>query len=178
LNKIWIKLALSGVLLGLIMAIALAFFMIRSDNEIKDSALVIIGTLLRDSFDQQVEDQVKTAVTMMDSLELLVDNGTLSEEQARLVGYHMVREARYGVSGYFWGDDPDGTNRILYGNSDVENKIRINAKDDKNNLFIQEIIKKGQNGGGFTDFWFPKEGKLTLSLSVGIPYSRIILELS
>jgi methyl-accepting chemotaxis protein len=158
-NKIWIKMTFAGVSIGLIMALSMVVSMVRSNLEMKNNAVSIIDGLLRDSFDRQIEDQVKTAVTMIDSLEILVDDGAISQDQARLVGYHMVRSARFGQSGYFWGDDPDGTNRILYGRTDVENKIRLNAVDTQGTAFIKLILEAGMKGGGFTDYWFPKEGK-------------------
>ncbi|MDC7219613.1 MAG: cache domain-containing protein [Spirochaetales bacterium] len=153
------KLALFGISLGMLIVIAMTLSMVRSNRLLTENAVEIIDTLLRDSFDREIEDQVKTTVSMMDSLEELVEKGALSQEQARDIAYHMARNARYGTSGYFWGDDPDGTNRILYGRTDVENKNRLNAQDDKGNYFIKDILARGKEGGGYTDYWFPKEGK-------------------
>ncbi|MBN2628778.1 MAG: cache domain-containing protein [Spirochaetales bacterium] len=158
MKKIWIKLALSGAGLGLAILAVMMFFLIDVNNQIKDTSLEIIDSLLRDSFDIQIKDQVSTVVTMMDSLEKLVNDQVITKDQSKLIAYHMVREARYGVSGYFWGDDPDGTNRILYGKP-TEGTNRLDLKDVNGFEMIKSLIQKGTTGGGFTDYWFPKEGE-------------------
>jgi len=144
MNKLWIRLALSGVVLGLTVITVMMLFLVRSNNQIKDNSLLIIDTLLRDSFDKQIEEQVETVIT---------------KEEARLLAYHMVREARFGETGYFWGDDPDGTNRILYG-KDIEGTNRLNLKDVNGYEMVKHNLEVGTTGGGYTDFWFPKEGKV------------------
>ena len=45
---------------------------------------------------------------------------------------------------------------VLLG-SESEGKNRYDLKDKFDNLFIQDIIKAGVNGGGYTNYWFPKK---------------------
>ena len=67
----------------------------------------------------------------------------------------LLREMRYGESGYFWADKSDGTNVVLLGR-DTEGKNRFNAKDKNGNLFIQQIIENAKNGTHYTTYWFSK----------------------
>jgi len=157
-KKIWIKLAVSGAALGIAIILVMMFFLVKANNRIKDNSLEIIDTILRDAFDMQIKDQVATVVSMMDSTKTLVDGKVMTKEEAEILAYHMVREARFGESGYFWGDDPDGTNRILYGR-DTEGTNRLELEDVNGYEMIKNFIKVGTAGGGYTEYWFPKEGK-------------------
>ncbi|MCI1208159.1 MAG: cache domain-containing protein [Treponema sp.] len=159
MRKIALKVSLLCMILGfLLIAIALAV-VITSNRTLQKESLTVLESTMRQAFDATIEDQVKTVLTMMDSTETLVDEGLITKGQAKTIAYHMIRQARYGKSGYFWGDDPDGTNRILYGRTDVEGTNRRDLQDIKGYHMIQHFLEAGTAGGGFTDFWFPKEGQ-------------------
>ncbi len=70
-----------------------------------------------------------------------------------------MRELRYGKEGYFWADTTEGINVVLLGKPS-EGTSRIDLQDKKGKYMIRELIEKGkQPGGGFTDYWFPKQGE-------------------
>lgn len=73
---------------------------------------------------------------------------------------------RYGEAGYFWVDQSDGKNIVLLGNS-TEGTNRMNTKDAEGYQMVKEIIRVAvQDGGGYTDYVFPKEEKQNLHQSV------------
>ena len=64
-----------------------------------------------------------------------------------------------GSAGYFWIDQSDGTNVVLLG-SDTEGTNRMETKDAKGYQMVKEIIRVAvEDGGGYTDFVFPKPGE-------------------
>ena len=66
---------------------------------------------------------------------------------------------RYGETGYFWIDQSDGTNVVLLG-SDTEGTNRMETEDAKGYKMVKEIIRVAvEDGGGYTDYVFPKEGE-------------------
>ncbi|MGB3367772.1 MAG: methyl-accepting chemotaxis protein [Acidaminobacteraceae bacterium] len=81
------------------------------------------------------------------------------EEEAKIIAANMIRESKYGESGYFWVDDYDGNNVVLLGNTEVEGKNRIGLKDTKDQLIVKEMITIAKNGGGYFDYYFPKPGE-------------------
>lgn len=65
--------------------------------------------------------------------------------------------------GDFTIDTDQGVNVVLRGSA-AEGKLRIDAKDPKGRYYIREMIEQAKQGGGFSDFLFPKPG-LTEPLS-------------
>lgn len=66
---------------------------------------------------------------------------------------------RYGEDGYFWADNYQGENVVLLGNS-TEGTNRFEAQDVKGNYYVKDFISHGKNPeGGYTDYYFVKEGE-------------------
>lgn len=59
--------------------------------------------------------------------------------------------------GYFTIYTDQGVNVVLRGSA-AEGKLRIDAKDPKGRHYIREMIEQAKQGGGFSDFLFPKPG--------------------
>ena len=71
----------------------------------------------------------------------------------------MVRELRYGDSGYFWIDTYEGDNVVLLG-EETEGTNRLEAEDSQGYQMIKDIIKNGrQEDGGFTEYYYTKEDR-------------------
>jgi methyl-accepting chemotaxis protein len=136
-------------------------------------------TLLEDSFNRLIQSEVETAVSSIKSMH---EHGTangLSEEviKANIVEY--VRNFRYAETGYFWIDDELGNNVLLPPKPEVEGTNRYEAVDEHGNFFIKDIINAGLNGGGFSEYYFPKpneeEAKKKISYSLAYkPFSWVI----
>ncbi len=109
--------------------------------------------------DEIIKTQVQNVVSMLDKhLDVALKQGR-SIDEAKKSAEEIVREIRYGNDGYFWVDTIEGTNVVLYG-SETEGKNRLNSQDAKGKYFIKEIIENAQKeGGGFTDYYFPKKGE-------------------
>ncbi len=66
---------------------------------------------------------------------------------------------KFGANGYIFGYDSQGV-RVLMGQSDsgIGNNYWT-LKDVNGFLLIQDIVKQGKNGGGYTTYYFPKPGE-------------------
>lgn len=62
------------------------------------------------------------------------------------------------ITSNFWADTYDGTNVVLLGN-ETEGTNRIDKLDEKGFAYMKAIIQAGKDGGGYTDYWFPKAGE-------------------
>lgn len=113
---------------------------------------------MRYDYDNQIKNQVDGAITVIKGVYRDYENGKYTEEEAKLLAANLVRQMRYGENGYFWIDTYDGNNVVLLGDS-TEGTNRMNSTDVNGYKMIQEIIAKGKNGGGYTDYYFPKEGE-------------------
>lgn len=115
--------------------------------------------VLYQDYDDQIKCQVENAMSLVESIYAQFQNGTYTEEEAKKLAADCIRELRYGDNGYFWIDTYEGDNVVLLG-SETEGTNRLDYKDSQGYPMIQEIIKNGRKeGGGYTDFHFPKEGE-------------------
>jgi methyl-accepting chemotaxis protein len=111
--------------------------------------------------DRMIKSEVETAISMLQAVYSKHQKGGLTLEQARQLGADLLRGLRYGKDGYFWADTTAGVNVVLYGRKDVEGKNRLESKDHKGNFLIKEFIAKAKAGGGYKNYWFPKENQKT-----------------
>jgi methyl-accepting chemotaxis protein len=111
--------------------------------------------------DLLIRSEVETAISMLQTISAKQQKGELTLEQAKQLGADLLRGLRYGKDGYFWADTTEGVNVVLYGRKDVEGKNRLAAKDVKGKPYIRDFIAKAKAGGGYVNYWFPKENQTT-----------------
>lgn len=128
-------------------------------NESRATETAQIGWQVSKYWDNLAKSQVETAWSMLKAIYAKHKNGELTLEQSKELGADLLRELRYGASGYFWADTVDGVNVVLYGKKESEGKNRYDAQDIKGTLYVRDFITKGkQPGGGYTEYWYPKLG--------------------
>ena len=109
--------------------------------------------------DLLIKSEVETAVSMLQAIFTKHQQGEMTLEQAKKLGADLLRELRYGTEGYFWADTTEGVNVVLYDRKDVEGRNRLEDKDQQGNFYIKEFLAKAKAGGGYVEYWFPKEGQ-------------------
>jgi len=109
--------------------------------------------------DLLIKSEVETAVSMLKAIYTQHQQGAMTLEKAKELGANLLRELRYGTDGYFWADTTEGVNVVLYGRKDVEGRNRLEDKDQKGAFYVKEFLAKGKAGGGYVEYWFPKEGQ-------------------
>lgn len=117
---------------------------------------------LSQNIDNSLKGETQVAYSILDEYYKKQQAGDLTEAQAKKEAADRIRDLRYdNGKGYFWIDTVSGDNVVLLGR-DTEGKNRINAQDPNGVYFIKEINKHAQEeGGGYTDFAFPKPGEQT-----------------
>ena len=157
-NKVIFVVVAISLLTTLCIGIMMVYSMV---DESKRQVENYRATLTQD-IEKQLKDQTESAVSVINYVYSLQQNGTLTEEQAKKEAADRVRAMRYdNGAGYFWIDTYDGVNVVLLGRP-TEGKSRINSVDPNGTRFIEEMIKNGRkDGGGFTDLMFAKPGEDT-----------------
>jgi methyl-accepting chemotaxis protein len=115
---------------ALSVGIAIGTIFLVMTLSISNDQIANLDTALRANFDRNARIEVEEAVSMLAA--------------------DLVRELRYDKESYFWVDDSKGNK--------TEGTKRYGAKDAKGFEFIKAIIKTALEGGGYTDYWFPKAG--------------------
>lgn len=151
-----LNLILTMVILLVVLASAVS---INNMNQVKDKALETIDASSRQSYDDSIKQQVSVVISLLSEINDEYKAGTYTLDEAKKIAADEVRQMRYGDAGYFWIDQSDGTNVVLLG-SDTEGTNRMETQDAEGYQMIKEIIRVAvEDGGGYTDYVFPKEGE-------------------
>ena len=155
--KMSVKLSMILVLV-FIMVMGSGFSAIKGMKTISSHADDALEEEVRNQYDESIRQQVDNAISMLDQYYAAYEAGECTLEEAKKQGADMLRELRYGDSGYFWADDTEGNNIVLLG-SDTEGTNRMGTKDGNGYEMVKDIIAVGQQAdGGYCDYVFPKEG--------------------
>ena len=128
-------------------------------NQLKDKALETMDTSSRQNYDDSIKEQVGVVISLLSEINNEYKSGKYTLDEAKKIAADEIRQMRYGEAGYFWVDQSDGKNIVLLGNS-TEGTNRMNTKDAEGYQMVKEIIRVAvQDGGGYTDYVFPKEGE-------------------
>lgn len=136
-----------------------SFISIKNMNQLKDKALETMDTSSRQNYDDSIKEQVGVVISLLSEINNEYKSGKYTLDEAKKIAADEIRQMRYGEAGYFWVDQSDGKNIVLLGNS-TEGTNRMNTKDAEGYQMVKEIIRVAvQDGGGYTDYVFPKEGE-------------------
>lgn len=109
--------------------------------------------------DAQIRTNVETAYSVLAHFNTLAQNGRMSIYEAKAAALDAIREMRYNGDGYFWVDDTQGINIMHPITPEIVGQNRINDKDNRGVLFIQDYLSgaiQNKSAGYYSDFWFPK----------------------
>ncbi|MDF2904934.1 MAG: methyl-accepting chemotaxis protein [Herbinix sp.] len=150
------------VLLAAFMLLVIVYMSVLAlTNQISYSneSIADLENSIRTSYDLNIKNQVENAISLINKIYAQQEAGVYTEEEAKKLAADLVRELRYGENGYFWIDTYEGVNVVLLG-GDKEGTNRYELKDVNDFYLIKAIIEAGkQEGGGYTDYWFPKAGE-------------------
>jgi len=171
LNNIKVRTKLLLLILLIFIAITgIAIVNIQKQSEANQISSEVLEKTIRQDYDEYIKSQVSNVITLIDGINKKYKNGEYTLEEAKKLSADLVRGLRYKEGAYFWIDTTDGQNVVLLGNK-TEGTNRLNAKDVNGYEMIKDIIKNGmKEGGGYTDYWFPKEGETEASPKRG--YSK------
>ncbi|EOR24944.1 methyl-accepting chemotaxis sensory transducer [Clostridium sartagoforme AAU1] len=179
MKKVRYKLIMLTVFISLVTAIIISVTITFRNIQTNNNLLKIQKENLNNDYDERIKEQVEIAISMIDAINEKAKNGEITIDEAKKQSADLLRKLKFGEDGYFWADNIDGTNIVLLG-SETEGTNRLDTKDSTGKYLIKEIIENGKKeGGGYTDYWFPKSGETEASLKRGYsklytPYNWII----
>ncbi|GAA0182433.1 hypothetical protein SH2C18_48150 [Clostridium sediminicola] len=153
------KLVLNVILIVLFISVFIgsaSLYLIHKNNEYR---LTQIEKELRSNYDTRIKEQVEIVVSQLDGIYDDIKNGTITEEEGKVIAANTIRNAKYGENGYFFVYTMDADTVVLPVNTDLEGTNRIDLIDKKGNKIMQNFIKLlEENGEGYSDFYYPKPG--------------------
>lgn len=153
--KLMLYLGISTIFVALAIGSTASFFLFRLANTNAQH----LETMLMEKYDEEIRWQTEQANSMLNAIGKLRDEGKFDKDTAFALAQTLMNSLRYGKEGYFWADTIDGI-CVVHG-SKPENigRNRMNDVDAKGFKLIEAIIQAGKNGGGYTEYWYPKLGK-------------------
>lgn len=160
MKNLKVRTKLNLILTMVILLVVLASVVsINNMNQVKDKALETIDASSRQSYDDSIKQQVGVVISLLSEINDEYKAGTYTLDEAKKIAADEVRQMRYGDAGYFWIDQSTEQNVVLLG-SDTEGTNRMETQDAEGYQMVKEIIRVAvEDGGGYTDYVFPKEGE-------------------
>ncbi|MDF2588992.1 MAG: methyl-accepting chemotaxis sensory transducer with Cache sensor [Anaerocolumna sp.] len=152
-------------LAALLLTITVIISAISIKNEVSSTkeSLNLLEESIKADYDTNIKNQVENVITLLNTIYSKYEAGEYTLEESKTVAADLIRNLSYGEGGYFWVDTYEGVNVVLLG-KDTEGTNRLDSVDVNGFPLIKEIIANGQKeGGGFTDYWFPKAGETEAS---------------
>lgn len=152
LHKIILLAVIPTLLIGL--GAGLMFFFLTTGS--KDSSVFAYEETMRADYDTLAKYQVTVAISAADFFYQKHEAGELTFEEAKAQAADILSKLRYKKGGYFWADNQEGVCVVSVLDKYIGTQ-RLDMEDSDGKLIIQEFLKKGKQGGGFSDYRFPKE---------------------
>lgn len=155
----------------LVTAIILVGFTTAIFNNVEDSMKEILYDSIIDSYKNEVETEIQSALTTVNYFYGQYKDGVIAEGIAKKEALEVLRNFRYGDdnSGYIWVDDKN-YNLVMHPIlPDQEGKNRYDL-EDKNGVKIIQSIMKIADKGGFNEFYFTKSDGKTVAPKIA--YSK------
>lgn len=178
MKKLSSKIIITAVVACLLCTSILGINSMLTMSKLNKAQIEEMKQIYNENFDILVKYEVDTAVSILKVLHAKYEAGEMTLEETKKLSADIIRELRYGEEGYFWTDTSEGLNVVLLGNA-TEGTNRYNAQDVNGTYFIQNIIKAGTSGGGYSEWWFPKKNETEPSPKRGYslyfePYDWIV----
>jgi methyl-accepting chemotaxis protein len=148
MKNLKISLQLIVLIGGLMAAFAAAtYFQVRSST----------ATIYQQRY-ELLRTQVETALSVLKDFNDRAVAGEFTVEEAKTRAYAMLNKLRFEPDGYFFGYDYDVV-MIFHPTSKDVGKSNKGKPDANGFAYRDELVRLGQQGGGFVEFIGPKPGK-------------------
>lgn len=155
-TKLFIMFAILFLAVACILGVANTLnTMYTNEQQVNDYERELIA-----NYDKQIKFQTESAMTLLQYAYSQFQAGVMTETEAMVFGQTLVKQLRYGESGYFWIDHVDGT---LLAHPEIpqnEGKNRLDIQDPEGTYLIRNIIDAATTGtgDGFTQYMWEKPG--------------------
>ncbi len=148
MKNLKISLQLIVLIGGLMAAFAAAtYFQVRSST----------ATIYQQRY-ELLRTQVETALSVLKDFNDRAVAGEFTVEEAKTRAYEMLNKLRFEPDGYFFGYDYDVV-MVFHPTSKDVGKSNKGKPDANGFAYRDELVRLGQQGGGFVEFIGPKPGK-------------------
>ncbi|MEL1134849.1 methyl-accepting chemotaxis protein [Desulfitobacterium sp. THU1] len=160
MKSIKTRLIMAFIFTSALMGIVVGGYTIYSQFQVAESNTQAYRETLYEEYDRGIKTDVEIAISLIEEVYQEQVAGLLSEDEARKKAADLIRGLRFDDGNYYWIDTTTGVN-VVYLGQDTEGKSRNDSVDSNGFFFIRDgLIKTAvEQGGGFTDYLFPRPGE-------------------
>jgi len=163
-----------------VMTIIISSVSIYSISSFNESSLNSLKTEVYNNNKDTIKYETQIAINILQQYYNRQLSGELTKEQAKSKAANIIRNLRYGDTGYFFIYDTTGNTVVLLG-GELESSNRMNEISKDGSPYIKNIIDAAVNSpsGDYTSIMYPKpsgaeeESKLVFS-QLFTPYNWVI----
>ena len=152
------------VLLSAVSTLVVGIYFIGSQIRGNDEQVETYKTELSQQYDRELRIQTEGLISAVEGLYKEQQAGRLSEADAKKLAMDIIRNTRFDDGkGYFSVDERRTGICVVHPiqGAKVEGKDRSQNKDSQGVMYMQEMFKAADAGGGFVNYSFPKPGEST-----------------
>ena len=165
MNSVKGRLTAMFVAIGVLATLTVGVYFIFSTIQENKEENIAYRKNLEEHYDREIKLQTEALVSSLNGIYSQQQQGKITEAQGKELALATIRALRYDDGkGYFFADEKATGICVAHATlgSKVEGKMRLNDKDSNGVLYMQEIFKAAQQeGGGYSNFAFPKPGEST-----------------
>ncbi len=151
-------------ILPIILVSGLTGWMIHIEaNRLITKEIQLVETRILTARREELKNYISLAMT---AISHEFDHPGRSTAEAQQAVQQILNNLTYGQDGYFYAYDRAGTNLVSAPSPELKGKNLWYRKDEQGHFFVQELMKRAIEGGGFYTFKWPKPstGQDTLKL--------------
>ncbi|PIE20580.1 MAG: chemotaxis protein [Neptuniibacter caesariensis] len=143
-------------------------------HELGQTEMEDLRSFIYEGKEVALKNHVEIATSLLKPV--LAQKDSISREALEAKVRAFLHSSLYSNNGYFFAMTPEGVMSAHGAKQGLVGKNLLNAKDANGFHFLQEIIKKGKNGGGYVKYIWNKPSK---NADVGkLAYSKMLPELN
>ncbi|PWC34957.1 methyl-accepting chemotaxis protein, partial [Azospirillum sp. TSO22-1] len=127
--------------------------------------LILSAIFLAESRTQMMDDQkakvravVAQARSIVNDLEVRAERREFPSEQAQATARNALRAVRYEGNEYVFVFADNGDVILNGAKPELEGKSQWDAKTPAGQYFVRDLVARAQEGGGFVEYLWPKDG--------------------
>ncbi|QAR32216.1 methyl-accepting chemotaxis protein [Geovibrio thiophilus] len=166
--KIGSKILFTAVIPVILLSVILAVISIGNIRKMGNEEIRLIETTMMNLKKAELSNYIDLANT---SVKHILQDSSLSREEAQNQAKETVRQLFYGADGYYFIYTYEGINVLLPPSPQREGTSMWDVQDKEGLYLVRELVKQAQNGGGYLVYMWDKPSEKTVAkkLSYSVP---------
>ncbi len=124
--------------------------------KLNDASLSEACAVMNKGYERTLQYSVESMATKLGDA---VSKDKEAGDKVEIIIQNEIKKVRFGDDGYYFAYDIEGHSVAHPLKPEFQGQMRIDTRDKRGTPYIQQLIAKAKEGGGFVVYWFPKPGE-------------------